>query len=99
MLLELFRGNLPEAVAKAKQDGRLTDWLLALSPVATTQAWRELCEAYAKQLSKDQMYHQAASYLLAANKVRNESDGVSIVLWIEFRYDVIPRVFGAFKSS
>ena len=88
MLLELFRGNLPEAVAKAKQDGRLTDWLLGLSPVATTQAWRELCEAYAKQLSNDQMYHQAASYLLAANKVWDMCYGLGLELRLDFRYEV-----------
>ena len=69
VLLELFRGTLTSVIAKARQNDRLDDWLVALSPLATTGQWHELAQAYAKQLANDKHCHKAVSYLLAANKV------------------------------
>ena len=70
--LELFRGTLANVVRKAREEGRLDDWLLALSHVAGASSgqWRDTCVAYAQQLVNDRHHHKAASFLIVANKVR-----------------------------
>ncbi|XP_005111524.2 uncharacterized protein LOC101862229 [Aplysia californica] len=72
--LELWRGNVAGAVQIARQRNELSDWIVAMAPQASLELWQEVSGEYAEQLEEDGQYHKAATYLLAAQKVRQTID-------------------------
>ncbi|XP_048344202.1 gem-associated protein 5 [Sphaerodactylus townsendi] len=67
--LMVWKGDLKGALQSAAERGELTDQLVALSPMASYQAWVWAVEAFAKQLCFQEQYVKAASYLLSLHKV------------------------------
>ncbi|XP_053399556.1 gem-associated protein 5-like [Mercenaria mercenaria] len=67
--LEIWKGNINGALRVARQRDELSDWLVAMAPMASFDTWTSVCEDYAVQLESDGQYHKAASYFLACHKV------------------------------
>ncbi|KAJ8298184.1 hypothetical protein KUTeg_024715 [Tegillarca granosa] len=67
--LEIWKGNINGALRLAREREELSDWLVAMAPMAAFDTWITICEDYATQLEADGQYHKAATYLLAAHKV------------------------------
>ncbi|XP_041357872.1 gem-associated protein 5-like [Gigantopelta aegis] len=67
--LEIWKGNIGGALQVARDREELSDWLVAMAPLASYDTWLAMCGDYAHQLEEDGQYHKAASYLLAAHKV------------------------------
>ncbi|KAL4230770.1 Gem-associated protein 5 [Mactra antiquata] len=67
--LEIWKGNINGALRVAKQRDELSDWLVAMAPMASYDTWTSVCEDYALQLEADGQYHKAASYFIACHKV------------------------------
>ncbi|GFN76524.1 gem-associated protein 5 [Plakobranchus ocellatus] len=67
--LEMWRGNVVGAVQLAQQRNELSDWIVAMSPMASRETWEKVCGAYAEQLEEDGQYYKATSYLLACHRV------------------------------
>ncbi|GFS10719.1 gem-associated protein 5 [Elysia marginata] len=67
--LEMWRGNVAGAVQLAMQRNELSDWIVAMAPMASRETWENVCVSYAAQLEEDGQYYKAASYLLAVNRV------------------------------
>ncbi|CAL1530881.1 unnamed protein product, partial [Lymnaea stagnalis] len=72
--LELWRGNIAGAVQIARQRNELSDWIVAMAPLASHDLWELVSAEYAEQLEEDGQYHKAATYLLAAHKVHQAID-------------------------
>ncbi|KAK6976015.1 Gem-associated protein 5 [Biomphalaria glabrata] len=72
--LELWRGNIAGAVQIARQRNELSDWIVAMAPLASHDLWELVSAEYAEQLEEDGQYHKAATYLLAAHKVYQAID-------------------------
>ncbi|KAK3580429.1 hypothetical protein CHS0354_035471 [Potamilus streckersoni] len=67
--LEIWKGNINGALRVARQREELSDWLVAMAPMASFDTWTSVCEDYALQLESDGQYHKAATYFLACHKV------------------------------
>lgn len=67
--LEMWRGNVAGAIQLAMQRHELSDWIVAMAPMASRETWETVCRAYAVQLEEDHQYYKAASYLLAVSRV------------------------------
>ncbi|XP_064609337.1 gem-associated protein 5-like [Liolophura sinensis] len=67
--LEIWKGNIRGALKFAREREELSDWLVAMAPMASHQMWVEACQDYALQLEAEGQFHKAASYYLAAHKV------------------------------
>lgn len=67
--LEIWKGNINGVLRVARQREELSDWLVAMAPMASFDTWTQVCEDYALQLESDGQYHKAASYLLGCHKV------------------------------
>ncbi|RUS82625.1 hypothetical protein EGW08_009618 [Elysia chlorotica] len=67
--LEMWRGNVAGAVQLAMQRNELSDWVVAMAPLASRETWEKVCGSYAEQLEEDGQYYKAASYLLAGHRV------------------------------
>ncbi|KAM4748780.1 gem-associated protein 5 [Rhinophrynus dorsalis] len=65
----VWKGDLKGTLQLAAERGELTDQLVALSPMAGYKVWLWTVEAFVKQLSFQEQYVKAASYLLSINKV------------------------------
>ncbi|KAK3100512.1 hypothetical protein FSP39_021082 [Pinctada imbricata] len=67
--LEIWKGNINGALRLAREREELSDWLVAMAPMAAFDTWIVTCQDYAAQLEGEGQYHKAATYLLAAHKV------------------------------
>ncbi|CAG2198260.1 GEMIN5 [Mytilus edulis] len=72
--LEIWKGNITGALRIAREREELSDWLVAMAPMASFESWVTVCTDYAIQLELEGQYHKAVSYLLAAHKVYDAID-------------------------
>lgn len=72
--LEIWKGNINGVLRQAREREELSDWLVAMAPMAAFDTWTTVCEDYATQLEQEGQYHKAATYLLAAHKVYSAID-------------------------
>lgn len=66
--MEIWKGNINKALNNAKERDELSDWLVAMAPLASHATWLSVCEDYAHQLESDGQYHKAATYLMACHR-------------------------------
>ncbi|CAG5115561.1 unnamed protein product, partial [Candidula unifasciata] len=72
--LEIWRGNVSGAVQIARQRNQLSDWIVAMAPLVSSDFWELVSLEYAEQLEEDGQYLKAVTYLLAARKVHQAID-------------------------
>lgn len=65
--LEIWKGNLAGALEMATTSKQLTDWLVALSPLAGRNVWMATTRAFADQLESQGSYQRAVLYYLACH--------------------------------
>jgi gem associated protein 5 len=69
-----WSGNTGEAVEKAIEAERLSDWLVSLAASTSYSLWRSACQTYAKQLAKKDNPVKSASYFLMVSEVAEAID-------------------------
>ncbi|XP_041456060.1 gem-associated protein 5-like [Lytechinus variegatus] len=67
--LHLWKGNILQTLREAINKGQLTDWLVAMAPLAGHDVWLQTCDAYAKQLESQDQIHRAVSFYLISHQV------------------------------
>ncbi|XP_076446765.1 gem-associated protein 5-like [Babylonia areolata] len=67
--MELWKGNITGVIQMARERAQLSDWIVALAPLASYETWERVCEEYARQLEEEGQYHKAVSYLLVSHKL------------------------------
>ncbi|XP_048853566.1 gem-associated protein 5 isoform X1 [Brienomyrus brachyistius] len=67
--LLLWKGDIAGALQLATDRGELTDHLVSMAPMAGYQVWSRTVEAFVKQLSFQEQFVKAASYLLSINRI------------------------------
>ncbi|GAB6029113.1 Gem-associated protein 5 [Chamberlinius hualienensis] len=72
--LEIWKGNIKGAVDIAVKHQQLSDSLLALASIPSSQFGSEMCPLYVNQLIAGHQYHKAVLYLLANRKIREAID-------------------------
>ncbi|GAB1608844.1 uncharacterized protein LOC115218449 isoform X2 [Argonauta hians] len=72
--MEIWKGNISSALSWAKDRQQLTDWLVAMAPLASHGTWLSVCEDYAYQLESDGEYHKAVTYLVACHRIYEAID-------------------------
>ncbi|XP_074619191.1 gem-associated protein 5-like isoform X2 [Acropora palmata] len=65
--LEIWKGNLAGALEMATASKQLTDWLVALSPLAGRNVWMATTRAFANQLESQGAWQRAVLYYLACH--------------------------------
>ncbi|CAI9731711.1 Hypothetical predicted protein [Octopus vulgaris] len=72
--MEIWKGNITTALTWAKEREELSDWLVAMAPLASHGTWLTVCEDYAYQLESDGEYHKAVTYLVACHRIYEAID-------------------------
>ncbi|EDO28531.1 predicted protein, partial [Nematostella vectensis] len=67
--LEMWKGNLAGALEMASKKKGLSDWLVALSPLAGHDVWLKTAELYADHLVAQGSHQKAVLYYLACHRV------------------------------
>ncbi|CAH1274597.1 GEMIN5 [Branchiostoma lanceolatum] len=67
--LAIWKGDIVGALQMASQHGQLTDWLVAMAPLAGHDVWLQTVEAYAQQLCGQDQLYKAVTFLMACHKV------------------------------
>ncbi|XP_038056324.1 gem-associated protein 5-like [Patiria miniata] len=67
--LDMWKGNLAGALARATECNQLSSFLVAMAPLGGYDVWLETTEAYARQLERSEDYTGAATYYLACHKI------------------------------
>ncbi|XP_078610661.1 gem-associated protein 5-like isoform X1 [Branchiostoma floridae x Branchiostoma japonicum] len=72
--LAIWRGDIVGALQMARQHGQLTDWLVAMAPLAGHDVWLQTVEDYSEQLCAQDQHYKAVTFLLACHKVHEAID-------------------------
>ncbi|XP_078691159.1 gem-associated protein 5-like [Branchiostoma floridae x Branchiostoma belcheri] len=67
--LAVWRGDILGALKLARQHGQLSDWLVAMAPLAGHDVWVQTVQDYAQQLCGQDQHYKAVTFLLACHKV------------------------------
>ncbi|KAI8485197.1 Gem-associated protein 5 [Branchiostoma belcheri] len=67
--LAVWRGDIVGALQLARQHGQLSDWLVAMAPLAGHDIWLQTVQDYAQQLCGQDQHYKAVTFLLACHKV------------------------------
>uniref|UniRef100_T1JBR0 Uncharacterized protein n=1 Tax=Strigamia maritima TaxID=126957 RepID=T1JBR0_STRMM len=67
--LEIWKGNIGNAIELATTHNQLSDWLVSLAPLGSHALWKKACLSFADQLIKEGQTYRAVLYLIAVCQV------------------------------
>lgn len=74
MQLEIWKGNIGNALREAADKNMLNDYLVSLAPLGSRELWLEMANKYAEQLIASGAIQKSVLYLLACHKVYKAID-------------------------
>ncbi|XP_039310637.1 gem-associated protein 5 isoform X2 [Solenopsis invicta] len=67
--INVWCNELKEHLLDAATHNNLNDFLVSLAPSVSMSMWKDMCEAYARQLIEEDKPERAVSYLLSIHKI------------------------------
>ncbi|XP_067142043.1 gem-associated protein 5 [Centruroides vittatus] len=72
--LEIWKGNVGDALREAADKNMLNDYLVSLAPLGSRELWLEMASRYAEQLIASGAIQKSVLYLLSCHKIYKAID-------------------------